>query len=222
MGRAQLRAAHAYGVPHAAFGVHGSDRTNAVALSRVQAQLWAPACARRARGAPLDHQRNDRDRGHAALRSQRIGPSLRGRAAPSPSQIDEALTTGSEIDVVVVTSPVYEGFHARIPEIADVVHRNGALLHVDAAWGPLEGFHPGAAAEPVACGATPLTSIHKLGGALSQAALLTWSDDRLDPRAIRAAQLSTAQPHRATSWPGPWTRNHRPRRPAAAAPSTAR
>lgn len=190
MGRAQTRAARAYGVPCAAFAVHGSTGANAVALGAYKL-LHGGLNALVARGAHHSIINRTLEIG-GSLRFARSEVDRRYEASlpPSPSQIEEALVTGPPVDLVVVTTPVYEGLHARVTEIAEIVHDRGALLHVDSAWGPLAGFHPRLPRTPVALGADSASiSVHKLGGALSQCALLTWSgEERLD-LAIRAAQL---------------------------------
>jgi lysine decarboxylase len=194
MGRAQTRAANAYGVERAAYMVHGSTGANAVALGAHKLN-----CGRLnvlvARGAHHSIINRTLEIG-GTLRFARSELNARFEAAlpPSPSQIEEALTlaqaAGQPVDLVVVTSPVYEGFHARVPEIAQVAHGFGALLHVDSAWGPLAGFHPSLPQTPVALGAdSGSISVHKLGGALSQCALLTWRRDEHLDRAMRLAQI---------------------------------
>jgi len=194
MGRAQTRAALAYGVPHAAYMVHGSTGANAVALGahKLRRGRLNVLVARGAHHSIIN--RTLEIGGNLSFARSEVNRRFEAALPPSPSQIEEALlrqqATANSIDLVVITSPVYEGFHARIPQIADIVHSHGALLHVDSAWGPLAGFHPSLPQTPVAVGADSASiSVHKLGGALSQSALLTWADEEALDRAMRLAQI---------------------------------
>jgi arginine decarboxylase len=198
LGRAQRRAAEAYRVPRATFQVNGSTGANAVAL---RAHLLHGGRLRALVACGAHHSIvNEVVAIGGSLRFVRGAVDARFEAAlpPTPSMIDEALATRGTFDLVVITSPTYEGLNARVAEIAETVHRHGARLHVDCAWGPLLGFHDTLPGSPVALGAdSAAISVHKLGGALSQAALLTWSENCLDPRAVRAAhnQYCTTSPN---------------------------
>ena len=73
-------------------------------------------------------------------------------ASISPAQIEQALAACPQAQLVIVTSPTYEGILSDIAAIAEIAHRHGALLLVDEAHGAHLGmgdFPDGA----VACGA---------------------------------------------------------------------
>lgn len=90
--------------------------------------------------------------------------------------VDEQLARGAVAGVIIV-SPNYFGAVANIPDIARVCARHGVPLVVDASWGAHFGFHPELPESPLRQGADMvLTSIHKLGGSLTQTAMLHLAD----------------------------------------------
>lgn len=189
LGRAQARAAAAYDVPNAAYMLHGSTGANAVAL-RAHALAAGRLRVLAVRG--VHHSIVNEVialGGELHFLPGSVDRRFEACLPPAPDEVEAALAAGPPVDLVVVTSPTYEGFHARVAEIAAIARRHGVLLHVDSAWGPLAGHHPTQAPSPVAVGADSASiSVHKLGGALSQAALLTWSEERLPADALRLAQ----------------------------------
>jgi lysine decarboxylase len=101
----------------------------------------------------------------------------------TPEALDEALRREPEISVVFIVSPTYYGMAADIAGCAEVVHRHGAALIVDTAWGSHFGFHPGLPDSPLHLGAdVELASTHKIVGSLTQSAmLLVAGTGRVDP-----------------------------------------
>lgn len=89
----------------------------------------------------------------------------------------EAADQGRPIAGVIVVSPSYFGVVADVPAIAEVCRAHGAALVVDGSWGAHFGFHPGVPECPTRLGADiVLSSIHKLGGSLTQTAMLHLSE----------------------------------------------
>ncbi len=75
--------------------------------------------------------------------------------------------------VVVITSPTYEGITSDVASIADVCHKNGAVLIVDAAHGAHFGFSDRFPKSAQSSGAdVVITSVHKTLPAMTQTALL--------------------------------------------------
>jgi arginine/lysine/ornithine decarboxylase len=94
-----------------------------------------------------------------------------------------------------VVSPSYFGAVADIAGLAEVCHDAGIPLVVDAAWGSHFGFHPGLPANPLALGADlVVSSTHKMGGSLTQSAMLHLGDGpfaaELEPLIERAFVLT--------------------------------
>lgn len=116
----------------------------------------------------------------------------------SPKDVEQALTAQDRaVGAVYIVSPSYFGAVADIKGIAEVVHRNGAALVVDCAWGPHFGFHPDLPESPLRLGADlMITSTHKLTTSLHQSALLHLAEgehaDRLEPLVERAIKMTSS------------------------------
>lgn len=104
----------------------------------------------------------------------------------------EKLLEETKAKAVVITSPTYEGVVADVKGLADVAHKNGAIIIVDSAHGAhfcLDGFPNPAYKE----GANiVIESVHKTLPALTQTALLHVMGDRVDREKLEDA-LSTYQ-----------------------------
>ncbi|WP_374008347.1 aminotransferase class I/II-fold pyridoxal phosphate-dependent enzyme [Leifsonia sp. LS-T14] len=119
----------------------------------------------------------------------------------SPASLREALTAaasaGHPADAVYVVSPSYFGSVADVAGLAQVAHAHGAPLIVDGAWGPHFGFHPDLPESPTRLGADlVVSSTHKLGGSLTQSAMLHLGDgpfaDALEPLIERAVSITAS------------------------------
>ncbi|MGW3043981.1 aminotransferase class I/II-fold pyridoxal phosphate-dependent enzyme [Kitasatospora sp. NPDC001159] len=94
-----------------------------------------------------------------------------------------------------VVTPSYFGAVADVREIAQAAHAHDVPLIVDEAWGSHFGFHPDLPAGALANGADlVVSSTHKLGGSLTQSAMLHLADgpyaDQLEPLLDRAFHLT--------------------------------
>lgn len=116
-----------------------------------------------------------------------------------PHALDDALSLaaadGAAIAAVYVITPSYFGAVADVAALAEVAHRHGAPLVVDGAWGSHFGFHPDLPESPARLGADlTVSSTHKLGGSLTQSAMLHLGDgpfaDALEPMLDRAYMLT--------------------------------
>ncbi|MEY4312648.1 MAG: hypothetical protein RLZZ319_157 [Actinomycetota bacterium] len=95
----------------------------------------------------------------------------------SPERFAEALAANPTARGAYVISPSYFGAVADIRALADIAHAHGIPLVVDGAWGTHFGFHPDVPDNPLALGADVLvSSTHKLGGSLTQSAMLHVAD----------------------------------------------
>lgn len=119
----------------------------------------------------------------------------------TPARLDAALTTereaGRPVTSVYAVSPSYFGSVADVAGLADVAHAHGAALIVDAAWGAHFGFHPGLPEAPSRLGADlTISSTHKLGGSLTQSAMLQLGTgplgERLEPLVERAYTMTAS------------------------------
>ncbi|WP_308288578.1 aminotransferase class I/II-fold pyridoxal phosphate-dependent enzyme [Microbacterium resistens] len=108
----------------------------------------------------------------------------------TPADLREALA-GVAAKAAYVISPSYFGAVADVEGIAAVCHEASVPLIVDAAWAAHFGFHPDLPANPIALGADlVVSSTHKMGGSLTQSAMLHLADgpfaDELEPLVERA------------------------------------
>ncbi|MBO1901794.1 amino acid decarboxylase [Leucobacter weissii] len=117
----------------------------------------------------------------------------------SPQALDDALNRaaadGVAVAAVYIITPSYFGAVADVAALAEVSHRHGAPLVVDGAWGSHFGFHPELPESPTRLGADlTVSSTHKLGGSLTQSAMLHLGDgpfsDALEPMLDRAYMLT--------------------------------
>lgn len=96
---------------------------------------------------------------------------------------------------VYVVTPSYFGAVADVAALADVAHSAGVPIMVDEAWGAHFGFHPELPANALSLGADlVVSSTHKLGGSLTQSAMLHLGDgpfgDALEPLVQRAHMIT--------------------------------
>ena len=104
----------------------------------------------------------------------------------------EKLLEETSAKTVVITSPTYEGIVSDIKGLAEVAHKNGAILIVDSAHGVhfcLDGFPNPAYKEGADI---VIESIHKTLPALTQTAVMHVMGDRIDKEKLENA-LSTYQ-----------------------------
>jgi arginine decarboxylase len=132
----------------------------------------------------------------------------------TPEALEEALGAATDPVAALAVSPTYFGAVADIGGLAAVAHRRGVPLVVDESWGAHLAFSSRLPAHALAEGAdVVLSSVHKLGGAITQAAVLHQGSDRIDerivdrsvtlvestsPNALLAASLDAARRHAAT------------------------
>lgn len=91
----------------------------------------------------------------------------------TPEQVKKELEENTDIKMVLLTSPTYEGIVSDIREIASVVHSYNIPLIVDEAHGAHLGFSKDFPENSVTCGADlVIHSVHKTLPAFTQTALL--------------------------------------------------
>ncbi len=89
------------------------------------------------------------------------------------------------IAAVIITSPTYDGVVSDIREIAEIVHRYGVPLLVDAAHGAHFGFSECFPENPLRLGADAVVvSIHKTLPAFTQTALLHLKGERISAERV--------------------------------------
>jgi arginine/lysine/ornithine decarboxylase len=89
------------------------------------------------------------------------------------ANLAEALRLTPDAVAAIVASPNYFGAVSDVRALADTAHGFGVPLVVDEAWGPHLGFHPDLPQRALSLGADlVVSSTHKLGGSLTQSAML--------------------------------------------------
>jgi len=98
-----------------------------------------------------------------------------------PSVIEAHLDESPDIKAVFVLNPTYYGHVTDLKRIAKICQARKVLLLVDEAHGAHFPFHPSLPDSAMECGADmSAMSIHKTGGALTQASALLVNDARID------------------------------------------
>ena len=133
----------------------------------------------------------------AGLRPVWVSPEVDGATGlplgVAPATVDRALRDNPGVRAVLVGDPSYIGTVGDVAALAEVAHRHGVPLAVDAAWAAHFGFHPALPAHPLQLGADVMvTSAHKTLPAWSQAALILASTERIDAARLDAGVEATA------------------------------
>jgi len=94
------------------------------------------------------------------------------------SQIEEQLKNDSEISMVWITNPTYEGIVSDVKSISEVCKKYGVPLIVDEAHGCLWNFNKHLPDTALRLGADAVVhSLHKTGGSMSQTSMLHISEN---------------------------------------------
>lgn len=130
-----------------------------------------------------------------------------------PESLAEVLEAEPGAGAAMIVSPTYFGAVADVGALAEVAHAHGVPLVVDESWGAHLAFSDAVPANALSRGADlVLNSVHKLGGSLTQSAILHLGSERVDeslvdravtllettsPSALLAASLDAARRHAA-------------------------
>ena len=114
-------------------------------------------------------------------------------ASADPEEVRRALEAESDIALVVITSPTYEGVISDVETIARICHERGVPLMVDEAHGAHLGLHGVFPVGAVKSGADLVVqSLHKTLPCLTQTALVHVSGSLVDKTELRR-QMSIFQ-----------------------------
>lgn len=101
--------------------------------------------------------------------------------------VRRCLAEHPDVKAVLVVNPTYFGVCADLKGIAEVVHERGIPLLVDEAHGAHLYFHPELPMSAMEAGAdAAATSMHKLGGSLTQSSVLNVQGDRISSDRVQA------------------------------------
>jgi arginine/lysine/ornithine decarboxylase len=116
----------------------------------------------------------------------RLHPELNVGLGISAAEVAGALELHPDTKLIAVVSPSYCGVASDLDGIAAVAHARGIPVYVDEAWGPHFHFHPALPRSAMASGIDgAVSSIHKVLGALTQAAILNVRSELVDPERVR-------------------------------------
>jgi arginine/lysine/ornithine decarboxylase len=116
----------------------------------------------------------------------RLHPELNVGLGISVAEVAAALELHPDTKLVVLVSPSYCGVASDLKGIAAVAHARQIPVYVDEAWGPHFTFHPALPRSAMASGVDgAVSSIHKVLGGLTQAAILNVKRGLIDPDRVR-------------------------------------
>ena len=136
----------------------------------------------------------------AGLRLEFVLPTIDARLwiahGVTAEALESQLSAHPDAIAAYVVTPSYFGACADVVALARVALDHGVPLVVDEAWGSHFGFHPELPASALQSGADlVISSTHKLGGSLTQSAMLHLAEgpyaDLLEPLIVRA--MTTVQ-----------------------------
>ncbi|MFC4778413.1 aminotransferase class I/II-fold pyridoxal phosphate-dependent enzyme [Paenibacillus sp. GCM10023252] len=181
---AQKLAADAFGADYTYFSVQGTSG----AIMTMILTVCAP-------GDKIIVPRNVHKSIMAAIIFAGARPIFISPARDSNLGIDHGITTRSvrralekhpDAKAVLVINPTYFGICADLKEIVDLVHMYDIPVLVDEAHGVLIHFHDKLPMSAMQAGADmAATSVHKLGGSMTQSSVLNVKEGRINPYRVQ-------------------------------------
>ena len=118
--------------------------------------------------------------------SPRLHPELNVGLGILADEVAAALELHPEAKLIVLVSPSYCGVASDLEGIATVAHGRGVPVYVDEAWGPHFHFHPALPRSAMASDVDgAVSSVHKVLGGLTQAAILNVRAGLVDADRVR-------------------------------------
>lgn len=101
--------------------------------------------------------------------------------------VEKALRAHPDAKAVLLINPTYYGIAGNLAEIVDLVHRWNIPVLVDEAHGIHTHFHERLPMSAMQAGADmAATSMHKLGGSLTQSSVLNVKGERINPNRVQS------------------------------------
>ena len=188
--RAELLAAEAYGARRSWFLTNGATQGNH-ALCLALAPLGAQVVAQRNSHASVVDGLV-LSGGVPTFVAAEYDPDVGMTHGVTPEALAAALARTPGARAAFIVSPTYYGMSADVEGCARVAHQAGVALVVDQSWGAHYGFSPELPPSALHLGADAvLTSTHKLGGSLTQSAILHLGHGDLidEARVVRAVRI---------------------------------
>ena len=118
----------------------------------------------------------------------RLHPRLNVGLGITAGEVAAALDLHPDAKLVVLVSPSYCGVASELEGISAISHQRGVPVYIDEAWGPHFQFHPALPPSAMASNVDgAVSSIHKVLGGLTQAAILHVRAGLVDPGRVRTA-----------------------------------
>lgn len=182
--QAQQLAADAFGADHTYFSVQGTSG----AIMTMILTVCSP-------GDKIIVPRNVHKSIMSAIIFAGARPVFISPARDAKLGIDHGITTRSvkralqrhpDAKAVLVINPTYYGICANLKEIVELVHSYDIPVLVDEAHGVLIHFHEGLPMSAMEAGADmAATSVHKLGGSMTQSSVLNIRRGRISPQRVQ-------------------------------------
>jgi arginine decarboxylase len=103
------------------------------------------------------------------------------------ASVRKALDLHPDAKAVLVINPTYFGISTNLKGIVDLAHSRGVPVLVDEAHGVHIHFHDALPMSAMQAGADmAATSVHKLGGSLTQSSVLNIKGSRIDPKRVQS------------------------------------
>lgn len=129
-----------------------------------------------------------------------VDPELGISHGISPESVEKALIEYPDAKAVLVINPTYFGVAADLTRIVDIAHAKDIPVLVDEAHGVHIHFHKSLPVSAMSAGADmAATSVHKLGGSMTQSSVLNVREGLVSPKRVQAtlSMLTTT----STSYP---------------------
>ncbi|MBT2581808.1 aminotransferase class I/II-fold pyridoxal phosphate-dependent enzyme [Planococcus sp. ISL-109] len=129
-----------------------------------------------------------------------VDPDLGISHGISPESVEKALIEYPDAKAVLVINPTYFGVAADLKRIVDIAHKKDIPVLVDEAHGVHIHFHKSLPVSAMSAGADmAATSVHKLGGSMTQSSVLNVREGLVSPKRVQAtlSMLTTT----STSYP---------------------
>ncbi|MBP0727156.1 aminotransferase class I/II-fold pyridoxal phosphate-dependent enzyme [Bacillus sp. RG28] len=105
----------------------------------------------------------------------------------TPDSIEKALTLHPDTRAVLVINPTYYGISGDLKRIVNIAHSRDIPVLVDEAHGAHIHFHKELPLSAMEAGADmAATSVHKLGGSLTQSSILNLRGDLVSPKRVQS------------------------------------
>ncbi|MBL0386444.1 aminotransferase class I/II-fold pyridoxal phosphate-dependent enzyme [Tumebacillus sp. ITR2] len=182
---AQELAARAYGADHTYFSVHGTSgaiMTMVMAAVGPGEKILVPRNVHKSILSAIIFSG-----AHPVFMHPEIDPEIGIAHGVSLDTVRKALDENADAKALLLINPTYFGVSADLKSIVDLSHERGIPVLVDEAHGVLFGFHEDLPLSAMQAGADmAATSVHKLGGSMTQSSVLNVREGLVSPDHVQS------------------------------------